>query len=625
MKLKAFFTKGATNTFSSSQQTTSDAQASTPSVGVVKRLKSKSSFVPPAFNHSVATFCRLVEHDVFTKLPDCNKSKAYSNLGLQEKNALVDLQKDNSIVIKSADKGGAVVVQNRESYRQEIFRQLSNVEFYTPLSGDPTLKFSHEIESFLSRALSESFISQDEFNFMFQKHPVRPVFHTLPKIHKSCIEPVPGRPIVAGIQSLSEPISQYIDLQIKGLVFQLPSFLKDTTDFLNKIDAIENIQESDFLCSLDITSLYTNVPNQESLISLAYYLNQRGNLTPPTDFLVELMKLVLNRNYFKFENSYYLQCQGVSMGSPCSPNFANLFMGKFEEDFVYNNNPFSTLLRCWYRFIDDVFCIFTGSFEQLQEFKVYISSRMPTIKFTLEHSQQSISFLDVMVTKKSEQLDTKVYRKETDRNSFLDFSSYHTPGLKKGLPYSQLVRIKRICSSEMAFEEQAADLCSRFREKGYREDILNDALQRARDLDRNHLLKPKPSSSSISSNKIVCATTFSPLSKDLRQIVEKHWHMLQSDPCVGKSFSEMPVFAHKRAKNLRDTLVRADLYNPPKHFLSTLPSGNFLCNSCIHCNAMIKSESFLHPHSGKKYAVKGRISCKTKYVVYMLKCPCGLC
>ena len=250
---------------------------------------------------------------------------------------------------------------------------------------------------------------------------------------------------------------------------------------------------------------------------------------------------------------------------------------------------------------------------------------MPTIKFTLEHSQQSISFLDVMVTKKSEQLDTKVYRKETDRNSFLDFSSYHTPGLKKGLPYSQLVRIKRICSSEMAFEEQAADLCSRFREKGYREDILNDALQRARDLDRNHLLKPKPSSSSISSNKIVCATTFSPLSKDLRQIVEKHWHMLQSDPCVGKSFSEMPVFAHKRAKNLRDTLVRADLYNPPKHFLSTLPSGNFPCNSCIHCNAMIKSESFLHPHSGKKYAVKGRISCKTKYVVYMLKCPCGLC
>ena len=35
---------------------------------------------------------------------------------------------------------------------------------------------------------------------------------------------------------------------------------------------------------------------------------------------------------------------------------------------------------------------------------------------------------------------------------------------------------------------------------------------------------------------------------------------------------------------------------------------------------MIKGDPFTHPHSGKKYAVKGRISCKTKYVFYLLKC-----
>ena len=127
-----------------------------------------------------------------------------------KRKALSDLCKDTSIVIKNADKGGAVVLQNKEAYRKEILRQLGNTEFYIPLNVDPTVKFSQEIESFLTKALNESQISQDEFNFMFQKHPIRPVFHTLPKIHKSCIEPVPGRPIVAGIQSLTEPISQYI-------------------------------------------------------------------------------------------------------------------------------------------------------------------------------------------------------------------------------------------------------------------------------------------------------------------------------------------------------------------------------------------------------------------------------
>ena len=55
----------------------------------------------------VATFCRLVEQDVFAKLPVCNKTKVHSNLGPQEKNALVDLQKDTNIVIKSADRGSS--------------------------------------------------------------------------------------------------------------------------------------------------------------------------------------------------------------------------------------------------------------------------------------------------------------------------------------------------------------------------------------------------------------------------------------------------------------------------------------------------------------------------------------
>lgn len=46
------------------------------------------------------------------------------------------------------------------------------------------------------------------------------------------------------------------------------------------------------------------------------------------------------------------------MGSSCSPNYANLFMSKFEEDFVYNN-PYLNFLNCWYRYIDDIFYLFS--------------------------------------------------------------------------------------------------------------------------------------------------------------------------------------------------------------------------------------------------------------------------
>lgn len=46
-------------------------------------------------------------------------------------------------------------------------------------------------------------------------------------------------------------------------------------------------------------------------------------------------------------------------------------------------------------------------------------------------------------------------------------------------------------------------------------------------------------------------------------------------------------------------------------------------NNCVGCNAMIKSDVFYHPHTGKKYQVRGTITCNIKYVIYMLKCPCG--
>ena len=85
------------------------------------------------------------------------------------------------------------------------------------------------------------------------------------------------------------------------------------------------MEPGDLLCTADLTSLYTNIPDALGLDALAHYLNLRENQTPSTELLVDLTKLVLHKNYFKFENSFYLQVQGVSMGSACSPNFSNVF------------------------------------------------------------------------------------------------------------------------------------------------------------------------------------------------------------------------------------------------------------------------------------------------------------
>ena len=50
----------------------------------------------------------------------------YNNLSKAERDELLDLSKDNKVVVRPADKGGAIVLQNAADYESEIKRQLSD-------------------------------------------------------------------------------------------------------------------------------------------------------------------------------------------------------------------------------------------------------------------------------------------------------------------------------------------------------------------------------------------------------------------------------------------------------------------------------------------------------------------
>lgn len=615
IRLKAYYVKDAV---SSGHCLNGTSQAQT--VSLKKTFRPKSTFTPLINNSSVDTFCRLVETDVMDICAQSEKKSFIPNLLESERKALRELMQNEDIVIRQADKGGAVVVQNKSDYIKEIERQLGDTDVYAPLQSDPTHKYSNEIKTVLKQGLQDQQISDTEFKFLLQANPIRPVMYTLPKIHKNLLNP-PGRPIVSGIGSLTEPLSQFVDSHIKDLVYGLPSYLKDTMDFLKKLSDCY-VDTNDLLCTMDVSSLYPSIPHKDGLEAMEYYLKQRMVHDPSTDFLLTLTNEILTKNYFRFQDKYYLQQRGSAMGSPMAPNYANLFMGKFELDFVYNNNPYSKFLKQYWRYIDDLCFIWSGNTEDLKNFHTYMNSKMPSIKFTLEYSADQISFLDVMIKKVGTVLHTELYKKETDRNTFLHFSSYHSPALKRSLPFSQLTRVKRICDSDVTFESHAEDLCDGFRKRGYGEKLLRTHLDKVRQVNRSDLLVPKRKTEH---EGLAMVSTFSPISSSVKRIVNKHWHILKTDPQIASAFTHPPKHFYKRTSNFRNLLVKSDLPIPkPRHFLSRIPNGNFPCHNCVHCYAMLKSDTFTHHSTGKTYAVKGRITCNTTHIVYLLKCPCNL-
>ena len=106
------------------------------------------------------------------------------------------------------------------------------------------------------------------------------------------------------------------------------------------------------------------------------------------------MGFVLTKNNIYFNVDHYRQVSGTSMSTNMAPAYTNVFMGKFEEDFIYTYHTPPTVWTC---FIDDCSYTWMGSLSSLEKFIVYPNTCNPNIKFIFEASQVSIHFLDTTV------------------------------------------------------------------------------------------------------------------------------------------------------------------------------------------------------------------------------------
>ena len=108
--------------------------------------------------------------------------------------------------------------------------------------------------------------------------------------------------------------------------------------------------------------------------------------------------------------------------------------------------------------MDDIFFLWEHGENKLKSFIDKINKVHPTIKFTAEWSKASINFLDFIVSFIEGVIETHLYVKPTDSHQYLKSNSCHPFHCKKGLPYSQVLRLNRICSETNSFDKRCNDL-----------------------------------------------------------------------------------------------------------------------------------------------------------------------
>ena len=381
------------------------------------------------------------------------------------------------------------------------------------------------------------------------------------------------------------------------------------------------MEDNDWFVSLDVTSLYTNIPHEEGMKAVLDILHEKcdSDLFPTIHSIMKLLESVLKLNNFKFNKKHFLQIQGTAMGTRVAPTYANIFMNSFEEKYVFSirKRP-----KYWYRFIDDVWSIINGTEADVKEFIAYLNRVTNHIQFTATFSQEKVQFLDVWTKRDGSQICTDLYSKPTDSHSYLDYTSCHPKNTKQSIPYSQFLRVRRNCTHWTDFIGHSLQLWLHFQRRNYPITLLLESIKPVMQLTQRELLT-KPVTNNCKDKQFYCIVDYNPTNPQIHKLIMEAMRFAERSSSTRPLTDTKIIFGHRKPKNIGDFLIKSDL---PSEKGSKFPQkcNRFLrCRHCPRIMNLKKSQKgrIISSSTGRSYKIPKNVSCNSANLIYCLECP----
>ena len=526
-------------------------------------FKPKSQWIPPKANKMLEDYIEATiaeEPEEITPKP---------NLSKNETRILQELGKNRDLVIKKADKGSCIVVQDRSTYISEGSSHLADASTYKPLDSDPTASIAKNIGELVNSMKELGYLDTYTHAYMLPPEKVRTQrMYFLKKLHKT---PHGIRPIVSGCSGPTERVSSFLDHIIKPLVPTMPSYIKDSPHLISLLENT-HIPSNAILVTIDVSSLYTNIPQDEGTNACLDAIEAAEASHIPRNALRQLFDIVLRCNVFSFNGQIYQQIQGTAMGTKMAPSYANLFMDRFERAFLAQE-PILPLV--WKRYIDDILCIWTGTRSELDGFLDRLNKAHRTLRFTWSISNERIEFLDLNIFKggkfnTTNHLDISTHFKTTNTFQYLHFSSSHPRSIFKGLVKGEAIRFLRSNTNAHTYYNTISTFRKHLLRRNYPRRFVDSILRNITyDLRASYIpsLNPSPSPSpspNPASNIPRLITTYSPYYTSLSRLINKYWSPIHNDPTLSTLFPTPPQLCFRRNPTIADSLVKAALPGAPR-------------------------------------------------------------
>ena len=301
-----------------------------------------------AYFREIEAMLKRIHELTIRKIDEAEKLPITRNVSFEQMSEIMNLKKNNEIVIKPADKGCGVVIQNRKNYIDEGERILSDQVTYKKLQGPLHLKHKKYYREILTQIKGKGLLTPGKIRKIWPEDIYNDrVLYFLPKIHKEPSKWIngnpPGRPIVSNVATEGSAISKFISSEVQKLIIPtlVPCVTKNSYD---TFEAFEKLRNKIFLLystdsskldeilfvQADVRELYPSIPPQQAMGSLAQAISKfrnelGGSSMLPAGWMIKLILPQITQNDFIFNGQWYQQIKGIAMGQAWAPAVANLF------------------------------------------------------------------------------------------------------------------------------------------------------------------------------------------------------------------------------------------------------------------------------------------------------------
>lgn len=423
-----------------------------------------------------------------------------NNLTYKQRQALYRLRKNKDIIIKPADKNLGIAIIDKLDYikvgkeftsnptnfisaTMEEYNN-NNSKFIELINNNIIIKELNKDSTYKDKQLNFHLNNFKNYILSSTINPKIPSIYFLPKVHKPKLG---WRPIVGACNTTFTNFSIYLANLLLPYTQKVSSYIKNSIEFKDIIDEYNNnniINKKEYLVAADVESLYPSI-NIFHLLTILQkeitnIININNNKTPivfSNNTLLMLIDFMLKNNIIEFNNEFFKQLFGIIMGNNASVQLANIYMAYIEKEII-DKYFLLACLAIYKRYIDDIFILWKGSYEQLLNFQKEYNNIHPNINLTFEQSKISITFLDLVIYKNINNINIKLYtrthQKALNKYLYIPYKSYHSKAMHKGWITSELKRYQYQCNDPIEFSKIKKLFHERLRARGFPNSFLKD-------------------------------------------------------------------------------------------------------------------------------------------------------